>query len=77
MQRRVGATRCSVPSNVWQRNAIPTSKAAGKPTHAVVIGQPTAVQHDDQLAVADDLAHQWPAIVPDVQRSHHQPSRPS
>ena len=71
VQRRVGTTRCSRSSNIRHRNAITAGKSVGKRSHAVVIG-PTAVQHDDQLAAADDLAHEGPAVIPDVQRSHHQ-----
>ena len=53
VQRRIGASRCSISSNVRQCHAVPASKAVGKRPHAVVIG-PTAVQHDDELAAADD-----------------------
>lgn len=76
VQRRIGASRCSISSNIGQRNAIPASKSVGKRPHAVVIG-PTAVQHDDQLAAADDLAHERPAVIPDVQCLHHHLSLPS
>lgn len=70
VQRRVGTTRCSISSNIRHRNAITAGKSVGKRSHAVI--GPTAVQHDDQLAAADDLAHERPAVIPDVQRSHHQ-----
>jgi hypothetical protein len=65
VQRRVGTTRCSVPSNVRQRNAIPASEPVSKRSHAVVIRTPT-MKHDDQFAAADDLPHEGPAIISDV-----------
>lgn len=70
VQRRVGAPRCSVPSNIRQHNAIPISEPVGEWPHAVVI-RPATVQHDDQLAAADDLAHERPTVIADVQRAHH------
>lgn len=69
VQRRVGAPRCSVPSNIRQHNAIPVCEPVGEWPHAVVI-RPATVQHDDQLAAADHLAHERPTVIADVQCAH-------